>query len=100
MGIARCAAREREASSAGWTASALQGVPAGGGREARARLPSFREIFLGEGHFPDMSHGLRCARMRIAWNHSKFDARTQVPERAYRRISSLTSFPVATHTRR
>merc|ERR1712182_169472 len=51
--IARCAAREREASSAGWTASALQGCcPAGGGREARARLPSFREIFLGEGHFP------------------------------------------------
>merc|ERR1712167_382592 len=77
--IARCAAREREASSAGWTVSALQGVPAGGGREARARLPSFREIFLGEGHFPDMSHGLRCARMRIAWNHSKFDARDTSP---------------------
>merc|ERR1712182_39748 len=43
--IARRAAREREASSAGWTASALQGVPAGGGREARARLPSFERYF-------------------------------------------------------
>jgi len=78
--IARCAAREREASSAGWTASALQGVLPGGRGSRGAGSPSklSRDI-LGEGHFPDMSHGLRCARMRIAWNHSKFDARDTSP---------------------
>ena len=81
-GVSSLAAQqERARSQQCWLDSsrALQGVPAGGGREARARLPSFREIFLGEGHFPDMSHGLRCARMRIAWNHSKFDARDTSP---------------------
>merc|ERR1712118_119093 len=50
--IARCAAREREASRAGCTASALQGVLPGGRESRGAGSPSkisssFRDIFLG-----------------------------------------------------
>merc|ERR1712118_259085 len=58
--IARCAAREREASSAGWTASALQGVLPGGRGPRGAGSPSklSRNIFgrgTLSGHVPRTS---------------------------------------------
>merc|ERR1712182_21997 len=66
--IARCAAREREASRAGCTASALQGVLPGGRESRGADSPSkiFETYFWGGPHFPDMSHGFRCARMTFS----------------------------------